>query len=47
MVCCEEKKGKIKLNVMESMMVFEIFKVFVVGKVGKNYLVLVEVIKVM
>jgi len=33
----DEKKGKIKLNAMESMMAFEISKAFVAGKAGKNY----------
>lgn len=43
----EEKKGKIKLNAMESMMAFEISKAFVGGKAGKNYPAPVEAIKVM
>ena len=43
----EEKKGKIKLNVMESMMAFEISKAFVGAKAGKNYPAPVEAIKVM
>ena len=43
----EEKKGKIKLNAMESMMAFEISKGFVAGKAGKNYPAPVEAIKVM
>jgi 3-hydroxyacyl-CoA dehydrogenase/enoyl-CoA hydratase/3-hydroxybutyryl-CoA epimerase/enoyl-CoA isomerase len=43
----EEKKGKIKLNAMESMMAFEISKAFVAGKAGKNYPSPVEAIKVM
>ncbi|MBB5320379.1 fatty acid oxidation complex subunit alpha FadB [Marinobacter oulmenensis] len=43
----EEKKGKIKLNAMESMMAFEISKAFVAGKAGKNYPAPVEAIKVM
>ncbi|WP_288372059.1 fatty acid oxidation complex subunit alpha FadB [uncultured Marinobacter sp.] len=43
----EEKKGKIKLNAMESMMAFEISKAFVAGKAGKNYPAPVEAIKTM
>ncbi|MDY6798127.1 MAG: fatty acid oxidation complex subunit alpha FadB [Pseudomonadota bacterium] len=43
----EEKKGKIKLNAMESMMAFEISKAFVAGKAGKHYPAPVEAIKVM
>ncbi|MBQ0834853.1 fatty acid oxidation complex subunit alpha FadB, partial [Marinobacter sp.] len=43
----EEKKGKIKLNAMESMMAFEISKAFVGAKAGKNYPAPVEAIKVM
>jgi 3-hydroxyacyl-CoA dehydrogenase/enoyl-CoA hydratase/3-hydroxybutyryl-CoA epimerase/enoyl-CoA isomerase len=43
----EEKKGKIKLNAMESMMAFEISKGFVAGKAGKHYPAPVEAIKVM
>ncbi|KXS48536.1 MAG: 3-hydroxyacyl-CoA dehydrogenase [Marinobacter sp. T13-3] len=40
----EEKKGKIKLNAMESMMAFETAKA---GKAGKNYPAPVEAIKAM
>ncbi|PAV26278.1 3-hydroxyacyl-CoA dehydrogenase/enoyl-CoA hydratase/3-hydroxybutyryl-CoA epimerase/enoyl-CoA isomerase [Tamilnaduibacter salinus] len=43
----EEKQGKLKLNAMESMMVFETAKGFVAGKAGKNYPSPVESIKVM
>ena len=43
----EEKKGKIKLNAMESMMAFETAKGFVAGKAGKNYPAPVEAIKAM
>ncbi len=43
----EEKKGKIKLNNMESMMAFETAKGFVAGQAGKNYPAPVEAIKVM
>ena len=43
----EEKKGKIKLNAMESMMAFEISKAYVAGQAGKNYPAPVEAIKVM
>ncbi|NWO08445.1 MAG: enoyl-CoA hydratase/isomerase family protein, partial [Alteromonadaceae bacterium] len=43
----EEKKGKIKLNAMESTMAFEISKAFVAGKAGKNYPAPVEAIKTM
>ncbi|MCH8497207.1 MAG: fatty acid oxidation complex subunit alpha FadB [Marinobacter sp.] len=43
----EEKKGKIKLNAMESMMAFEISKAFVAGKAGRNYPAPVEAIKTM
>ena len=43
----EEKKGKIKLNAMESMMAFEISKAVVGGKAGKNFPAPVEAIKVM
>ncbi|WP_328189834.1 fatty acid oxidation complex subunit alpha FadB [Marinobacter sp. OP 3.4] len=43
----EEKKGKIQLNNMESMMAFETSKGFVAGQAGKNYPAPVEAIKVM
>jgi 3-hydroxyacyl-CoA dehydrogenase/enoyl-CoA hydratase/3-hydroxybutyryl-CoA epimerase/enoyl-CoA isomerase len=43
----EEKKGKIQLNNMESMMAFETAKGFVAGQAGKNYPAPVEAIKVM
>lgn len=43
----EEKKGKIKLNNMESMMAFETSKAFVAGQAGRNYPAPVEAIKVM
>ncbi len=43
----EEKKGKLKLNAMESMMAFETAKGFVAGQAGKNYPAPVEAIKVM
>ncbi|SFR43213.1 3-hydroxyacyl-CoA dehydrogenase / enoyl-CoA hydratase / 3-hydroxybutyryl-CoA epimerase / enoyl-CoA isomerase [Marinobacter daqiaonensis] len=43
----EEKKGRIKLNNMESMMAFETSKGFVAGQAGKNYPAPVEAIKVM
>jgi len=43
----EEKKGKVKLNAMESMMAFETAKAFVAGKAGRNYPAPVEAIKVM
>ena len=41
----EEKKGKLQLNAIESMMVFETAKGFVAGKAGKNYPSPVEAIK--
>ena len=43
----EEKKGKLKLNAMESMMTFETAKGFVAGQAGRNYPAPVEAIKVM
>ncbi|MFE8069644.1 fatty acid oxidation complex subunit alpha FadB [Marinobacteraceae bacterium S3BR75-40.1] len=43
----EEKKGKLKLNPMESMMTFETAKGYVAGQAGKNYPAPVEAIKVM
>ncbi|WP_020409422.1 fatty acid oxidation complex subunit alpha FadB [Hahella ganghwensis] len=43
----EEKKGKLKLNPMESMMAFETAKGYVAGQAGKNYPAPVEAIKVM
>jgi len=43
----EEKKGKLKLNAMESMMTFETAKGYVAGQAGKNYPAPVEAIKVM
>ncbi|WP_097461711.1 fatty acid oxidation complex subunit alpha FadB [Mangrovitalea sediminis] len=43
----EEKKGKLLLNAMESMMTFETAKGFVAGQAGKNYPAPVEAIKVM
>ncbi|PID42213.1 MAG: fatty acid oxidation complex subunit alpha FadB [Proteobacteria bacterium] len=43
----EEKTGKLKLNPMESMMVFETAKGFVAGQAGPNYPSPVAAIKVM
>ncbi|MFW5824626.1 MAG: fatty acid oxidation complex subunit alpha FadB, partial [Marinobacter sp.] len=43
----EQKKGKIQLNNMESMMAFETSKGYVAGQAGKNYPAPVEAIKVM
>ncbi|WP_196157979.1 fatty acid oxidation complex subunit alpha FadB [Reinekea sp. G2M2-21] len=40
-----EKKGKLQLNAIESMMVFETAKGFVAAKAGKNYPAPVEAIK--
>ena len=41
----EEKKGKLKLNAMESMMVFETAKGYVGAQAGRNYPAPVEAIK--
>ncbi len=41
----EEKKGKLKLNAIESMMVFETAKGFIAGKAGKHYPAPVESVK--
>lgn len=41
----EEKKGKLKLNAIESMMVFETAKGFIAGKAGKHYPAPVEAVK--
>ncbi|MEJ2045618.1 MAG: fatty acid oxidation complex subunit alpha FadB [Reinekea sp.] len=41
----EEKKGKLKLNGIESMMVFETAKGFIAGKAGKHYPAPVESVK--
>ena len=43
----EEKTGKLKLNSMESMMVFETSKGYVAGQSGPNYPAPVEAVKVM
>lgn len=43
----EEKTGKLKLNSMESMMVFETSKGYVAGQSGPNYPSPVEAVKVM
>ncbi len=43
----EEKKGKLKLNPMESMMSFETCKAFVGQQAGRNYPAPIEAIKVM
>ena len=43
----EEKKGKLKLNAMESMMSFETCKAFVAQQAGRNYPAPIEAIKVM
>ena len=42
-----EKKGKLKLNAIESMMVFETAKGFIAGKAGKHYPAPVAAVKAM